>query len=70
MGGPSLRQARWHELFSRFDLHVFYIPGPVNPVGDFLSGWAYPANPALGDVSIHAMAEAARGCAGHDGGRE
>ena len=35
VGGPSPRQARWHELFSNFDLHVVYTPGPVNPVGDF-----------------------------------
>ena len=59
MGGPSRRQARWHELFSKFDLHVVYTPPPVNPVGDFLSRWAYPANPALGDVSIHGTAQAA-----------
>ena len=60
VGGPSPRQGRWHELFSKFDLHVVYTPGPVNPVGDFLSPWAYPANPALGDVSIHGRAQAAR----------
>ena len=60
VGGPSPRQARWHELFSKFDLHVVYTPGPVNPVGDFLSRWANPANPALGDVSIHGTAQAAR----------
>ena len=59
VGGPSPRQARWHELFSKFDLHVVYTQGPANPVGDFLSRWAYPANPALGDVSIHGTAEAA-----------
>ena len=59
VGGPSPRQARWHELFSKFDLHVVYTPEPVNPVGDFLSRWAYPANPALGDVSIHGTAQAA-----------
>ena len=59
VGGPSTRQARWHVLFSQFDLHVVYTPGPVNPVGDFLSRWAYPANPALGDVSIHGTAQAA-----------
>ena len=57
--GPSSRQARWHELFSKFDLHVVYTSGPVNPIGDFLSRWAYPANPALGDVSIHGTAQAA-----------
>ena len=57
-GGPSPRQASWHELFSKFDLHVVYTPGPVNPVGDFLSRWAYPANPVLDDVSIHGTAKA------------
>ena len=57
--GPSPRQARWHELFPKFDLHVVYTPGPVNAVGDFLSRWAYPANLALGDVSIHGTAQAA-----------
>ena len=46
-------------LFSKNDLHVVYTPGPVNPVGDFLSCWAYPANPALGDVSIHWTTQAA-----------
>ena len=59
MGGPSPSQARWHELFSKFDLRVVYTPGPVNPVGDFFSRWAYPANPASGDVSIHGTARAA-----------
>ena len=59
LGGPSPSQARWHEIFSTFDLHVVYAPGPVNPVGDFWSRWAYPAKPALGDVSIHGMAQAA-----------
>ena len=57
--GPSPRQARWHDLFSEFDLHVVYTPGPNNSKGDFLSRWAYPANPALGDVSIHGTAQAA-----------
>ena len=59
VGGPSPRQARWYELFPKFDLHVVYTLGPVNPVGDFLSCWAYPANPALGVVSIHGTAQAA-----------
>ena len=57
--GPSPRQARWHELFSKFDFQVVYTPGPFNPVGDFLSRWAYPANLALGDVSINGTAQAA-----------
>ena len=38
---------------------MVYAPGPVNPVDDFLSHWAYPANRALGDVSIHGTAQAA-----------
>ena len=59
VGGPSPGQARWYEVFSKFDLHVVYNPGSVNPVGDFFSRWAYPANPALGDVSIHGTAKAA-----------
>ena len=57
VGGPSPRQARWHEFFCKCDLHVVYTPGPLGPVGDFLSRWAYPANPALGDVSIHGTAK-------------
>ena len=57
--GPSPRKARWHELFSKFDLHLVYGPGPLNSGGDFLSRAAYPANPALGDVSIHGTAQAA-----------
>ena len=58
LGGPCPRQTRWHELFSKFDLHVVYAPGPVNAVGDFVFRWAYPAKPALGDVSIHGTAQA------------
>ena len=59
LGGPSPRQARWRDLFSKFDLHVVYTPGPLNPVGDSWSRWAYSANTALGDVSIHGTAQAA-----------
>ena len=59
VGGPSPREARWHELFSTFDLSVVYTLGPVNPVGDLLSRWAYPANPALGNVFIRETAQAA-----------
>ena len=32
---------------------------PPKPVGDFLLRWAYPANKAFGDVSIHEPAQAA-----------
>ena len=50
VGGPSPLQARWPELFSKFELHV----------GDFLSRLAYPACPALADVSIHGTIQADR----------
>ena len=56
--GPSGRQARWHELFSKFNLKVEYIKGTENPVGDFLSRWGYPANPSVWDVSVHGNAAA------------
>ena len=57
MKGPSSREASGHELFSTFDVHVVYTPWPVNPLDDFLSGWAYPANVRVGDVSIHGTAQ-------------
>ena len=44
---------------TKFDIHVVYTLGPANPMGNFLSRWAYPANRALGDVSIHGTAQAA-----------
>ena len=55
---PSPREARWHDFFSTFDLLVVCTPGPVTPVGDSLSRWAFPANPALRDVSIHGTVQA------------
>ena len=57
-GGPSQQQAHWHEFFSKFDLHVVYTHEPVSPVGDLLFRWAFPANPALGDVSLHGTVQA------------
>ena len=56
-GGPFPSHAHGDELFSKFDLHVVYTNGPVNPVRGFLSRWAYSANPALGDVFIHETAQ-------------
>jgi len=56
-GGPSGRRARWHELLSKFDLQVHYIPGEKNTVADALSRWAYPASKALQDCTGHGSLE-------------
>ena len=55
--GPSSRQVCWHELCCKFDLHVVYTPGLLNPRGDFFSLWADTANAALGNVYVHGTAE-------------
>ena len=57
--GPVGRRARWHEMFSRFNLFVTYIKGPTNVVADAMSRWAYPACQAFQDVSVHGSAKAA-----------
>ena len=38
--GPVGRRLRWHQLFSKFDLSVGYIPGKENEICDVLSRWA------------------------------
>jgi hypothetical protein len=53
MSGPTGRRSRWHELLSKFDVSVAYIPGKDNVVTDALSRWAYPASKAFQDTSIH-----------------
>jgi hypothetical protein len=55
--GPLGRRARWHQIFSKFDLSVGYIPGKENEIADILSRWAYPASEALRDVSRHGNAQ-------------
>ena len=51
--GPVGRRARWHQIFSKYDLTVGYIPGKENTIADILSRWAYPASQALKDISKH-----------------
>ena len=54
--GPAGRRGRWHETFSKFDLHVEYVPGKENLVADAMSRYAYPAAQALKDCSSHGSA--------------
>ena len=56
--GPGGRRARWHELCSKFDLIVEYIPGTKNVVADALSRFAYPASKTFKDTSSHGNEEA------------
>ena len=51
--GPVGRRARWHQIFSTYDLSVGYIPGKDNTIADILSRWAYPASQALREISKH-----------------
>jgi hypothetical protein len=51
--GPIGRRARWHQILSRFDITVGYIPGKENDIADILSRWAYPASQAFRDISVH-----------------
>ena len=56
--GPAGRRARWHEILSKFDLSVQYVPGKDNIVADAMSRYAYPACCTFQDVSVHGSAEA------------
>ena len=53
LSGPAGRRARWHEILSKFDLEVQYMPGKENVVADALSRFAYPACKAFQDTSMH-----------------
>ena len=55
--GPVGRRARWHQMLSKYDLTVGYIPGKDNTIADILSRWAYPASQALEDISKHGSLE-------------
>ena len=50
------RRGRWHEVLSRFNLLIEYIPGDDNADGDTLSRWAYPAG-AVQDTNFHGSDE-------------
>ena len=60
MSSPTGRRARWHELFSQFNLTVIYMPGTTNIVADAMSRWAYPASTARDDVCAHGSADSAQ----------
>ena len=51
--GPLGRRSRWHQILSKYDLTVGYVPGKENTIADILSRWAYPASQVQRDVSIH-----------------
>ena len=54
VSGPLGRRGRRHEFLSRYPLvKVRYTPGEGHIVPDVLSRWAYPANTAAPDSSIH-----------------
>ena len=57
--GPTGRKARWHEVFSQFNLVITYQPGSTNTVADAMSRWAYPASTERQDVSVHGSAKSA-----------
>jgi hypothetical protein len=56
--GPAGRRARWHEILSKFDLTVQYVPGKDNVVADAMSRFAYPACKTSQDESRHGSAAA------------
>ena len=55
--GPAARRARWHEMFTKFDISVVNVPGKDNTVADCLSRWAYLAGKAWMDICSHGDAE-------------
>ena len=57
--GPTGRRARWHEVFSQFNLSISYLPGSTNIPADAMSRYAYPASQERQYVCIHGSAESA-----------
>jgi hypothetical protein len=55
--GPLGRRSRWHQILSKYDLTVGYIPGKENTIADILSRWAYPAAQAYRDMCKHGNAQ-------------
>ena len=55
-------RGRWHKFVSRFILHIEYLPGERNEVGDTLSRGAYPAG-ELQDTTFHGSTMDAEGWA-------
>ena len=55
--GPLGRRSRWHQMLSKYDLTVGYIPGKDNSIADILSRWAYPASQAYRDTNKHGSEE-------------
>ena len=58
--GPTGRKARWHEIFSQFQLSITYQPGSTNIVADAMTRYAYPASLERHDVCAHGTAGCAR----------
>ena len=49
--GPRGCRSRWHQILSKYEVTVGYVPGKNITVADVLSRWAYPASQALRDIS-------------------
>ena len=60
ISSPLGRRGTWHEVLSRFNLLIEYIPGDDNADSDTLSRLAYPAGAAQ-DTNFHGSDEDALG---------
>jgi hypothetical protein len=55
--GPLGRRSRWHQILSKYDLEVGFVPGKENTIADILSRWTYPAAQAYRDMCKHGSAQ-------------